>query len=174
MTDTPDDTLPPPYNWGRQRWRLATIVCLVLLAIATATIFSMQEQFKAQIEHLQTKMKSLPQVKYVAVLLDDKHEPAQLLTFDPQDGYLQVQRLNEVNEGQEDSMQLWALDDSGRPLSLGVLPAKLKTAQVQVSDKILAQAVGLAISVESRGGVAPDQAPRLPYLYTGKLIKKAL
>ena len=168
------DQAPKPYDWSLQRWRLATIFSVILLSVAVATVFSMREQFKAQIEHMQAKLKSAPQIKYVAVLMDDKHAPAQLITFDPQDAHLQVQRLNDVMEGREDSMQLWALDDSGRPLSLGVLTPKLKTAQVAVTEKVLSQAAGLAISVEERGGVEPDHPPRLPYLYTGTLIKKAL
>ena len=178
MTDIPDsptdNDIPKPYNWALQRWRLATIACVILLAVAAATMVSMMEQFKAQVSHLQTKLKSVPQVKYVSVLLDDKQLPAMLISFDLQDGYLQVQRLNDVKEGQEDSMQLWALDSEGRALSLGVLPTKLKTAQVPVSDKILSQAVGLAISVENKGGVEPDRQPRLPYLFTGALVQKAL
>jgi len=169
-----DQAPPPPYNWSLQRWRLATIFSLILLSVAVATIFSMKEQFKAQITHMQTKLKSVPQIKYVAVLVDDKFTPAQLITFDPQDGRLQIQRLNDIKEGREDSMQLWALDDAGRPLSLGVLTPKLKTAQLPVSEKILSQAVGLAISVEERGGVESGKQPRLPYLYTGTLIQKAL
>jgi len=169
-----DQAPPPPYNWTLQRWRLATIACVILLAVAAATMVSMMEQFKAQVTHLQTKLKTVPQTKYVAVLLDDKQLPAMLLTFDPQDGYLQVQRLNDVKEGREDSMQLWALDTEGRALSLGVLPTKLKTAQVPVTDKILSQATSLAISVEEKGGVELGRLPRLPYLFTGALIKKAL
>ena len=174
MTDAPDDHTPPPYNWQLQRWRLGAIFSLILLAITVATLFSMQEQFKAQMTHMQTKLKSVPQIKYIAVLMDDQNLPAQLITFDPQDGRLQIQRLNDTMEGRDDSMQLWALDDSGRPLSLGVLTPKLKTAQLPVSDRILSQAVGLAISVEARGGVENGQPPRLPYLYTGTLIQKAL
>jgi len=178
MTDIPDsptdNDIPKPYNWALQRWRLATIGCVILLAVAAATMVSMMEQFKAQVSHLQTKLKTTQQLKYVAVLLDDKHLPAMLLSFDLQDTYLQVQRLNDVKEGPEESLQLWALDSEGRALSLGVLPPKLKTAQVPVSDKILAQATGLAISVENKGGVTPDRAPSLPYLFTGALIQKAL
>lgn len=173
MTDT-SDTTPKPYNWALQRWRLASIVLAILLTVAGATMWSMMEQFKAQLGHMQTKLKSVPQIKYVAVLMDDKQLPAQLITYDPQEGYLEVQRLNDVKEGREDTMQLWALDDAGRPLSLGVLPSKLKTAQVPVSDKILSQAVGLAISVEDKGGVEAGKPPRLPYLFSGTLIQKAL
>ena len=174
MTDTPNTDIPKPYNWRLQRWRLATIALAILLAVAAATMVSMMEQFKAQVTHLQTKLKTLPQTKYVAVLLDDKQLPAMLLSFDPQDGYLHVQRLNDVKEGREDSMQLWALDAEERPLSLGVLPTKLKTAQVPVNDKILSQATGMAISVEEKGGVEVGRLPRLPYLFTGALIQKAM
>jgi anti-sigma-K factor RskA len=169
-TQAPSQQLP----CHATRWRIATLACLILLAIAAASGMSMLEQFKAQLSHLQTKLKSVPQIKYIAVLLDDKHMPAQLLTFDPQDGFLQVQRLNDVKEGQEDSMQLWALDDSGQALSLGVITPKIKTAQLPVSDKILSQASALAISVENKGGVEAGQLPRLPYLFTGVLIQKAL
>jgi len=156
------------------RWRIATIVCLILLAIAAATGMSMMEQFKAQLIHMQTKLKSTPQIKYVAVLLDDKQQPAQLITFDPLDGYVQIQRLNDVKEGREDSLQLWALDSEGRPLSLGVITTKIKTAQLPASDKILSQATALAVGVENKGGVEPGRAPRLPYLFAGALIRKAL
>ena len=175
MTDTtsnPNLATTPPCH--ATRWRIATIICLILLAIASATGMSMMEQFKAQLIHMQTKLKSVPQVRYVAVLLDDKHLPAQLITFDPLDGYLLIQRLNDVKEGQEDSMQLWALDSEDRPLSLGVLTTRIKTAQIPVSDKILSQARGLAISVENKGGVEAGRPPRLPYLFAGALIQKAL
>lgn len=171
MTDTVQPATPPCHA---TRWRIATIVCLILLSVATATGMSMMEQFKAQLEHLQKKLKQMPQVKYVAVLQDDNHHPAQLITFDPQDGYLLIQRLNDVKEGQEDSMQLWALDDQDRPLSLGVLTPKIKTAQIRVSDKILSQAKALAISVENKGGVEAGKLPRLPYLFSGMLIQKTL
>ena len=171
-TTTPNPAPAPPCHVTR--WRVATIICLILLAIAAATGASMMEQFKAQLIHLQTKLKSVPQVKYVAVLLDDKHLPAQLITFDPLDGYLLIQRLNDVKEGQEDSMQLWALDEQDQPLSLGVLTTKIKTAQIPVTDKILSQARGLAISVEKKGGVEAGSPPRLPYLFTGVLIRKTL
>ena len=173
MTDTVQSTpANPPCH--ATRWRIATIVCLILLAIAAATGVSMMEQFKAQMQHLQKKLKAVPQVKFVAVLQDDKHQPAQLITFDPQDGYLLIQRLNDVKEGQEDSMQLWALDDQDRPLSLGVLATKIRTAQTPASDKVLSQAKKLAISVENKGGVEAGKLPRLPYLFSGALIQKTL
>ena len=171
MNDSNPITPPPCHT---TRWRIATLACLILLAIAAATGVSMMEQFKAQLAHLQTKLKSLPQTRYIAVLLDDKHQPAQLITFDPLDGYLLIQRLNDVKEGQEDSMQLWAIDDSGRPLSLGVISTKIKTAQLPATDQVLSQTKALAVSVENKGGVEAGRPPRLPYLFSGALIRKTL
>ena len=170
MTTTPPQASTPIHV---SRWRIATLVCLILLALAGATGISMLEQFKAQLTHVQNKLKAVPQIRYIAVLQDAQHLPAQLITFDPQDGFVQIQRLNEVKEGPEDSMQLWALDDAGRALSLGVITPKIKTAQLPASDKILSQAVGLAVSVENKGGAEANQPPRLPYLFSGSLIRKA-
>jgi anti-sigma-K factor RskA len=175
MTDShiADNTPSEPGPPRASLWRLSTIICLIFLAIAAATGVSMMEQFKAQISHMQTQLKSVPQIKYIAVLFDDKQLPAQVITFVPQDGFVQIQRLNDVKEGPDDSMQLWALDDSGRALSLGVVTPRIKTAQLAVSDQILSQAKGLAISVENKGGVEATAQPRLPYLFRGVLIQKA-
>jgi len=175
MTESPMDANPlpqPPCH--ATRWRIATIICLILLALAGATGMSMMEQFKAQLAHLQGKLKAVPQLRYVSVLTDDKHQPALLVTFDPQDGFLQIQRLNDVKEGPEDSMQLWALDDRDQPLSLGVITPGLKTAQIRTTDQVLTVAKALAVSVENKGGVEPGRMPRLPYLFNGAVIRKAL
>jgi len=173
MTDS-NQPLPDaktPYTTG---WRLATIICLVVLAIGSAAGFSMYELFNAQINHLQAKLKAVPQTKYIAVLLDDKQKPGMLVTFDPQDGQLMLQRLTDIREGPDDSMQLWGTSPNGKTQSLGVLTPKLKTAQLVATDKTLAGFSHLAISVENRGGVEPGTAPRMPWLYTGALIQKAL
>ncbi|MDO8248639.1 MAG: anti-sigma factor [Rhodoferax sp.] len=163
----------PPISQGWW-WRAATIVCLLLMAIATATGVSMYEQFKAQIDHLQTKLQNTAQIKYIAVLLDDSQAPAMLVTLDLQDAALQIQRLNSVAEGREDSMQLWALPANGKPRSLGVLGSAGKTLRLAASIDTLDDVPQLAISVESKGGVAQDKGPRLPYLFKGAVVQKAL
>lgn len=168
---TPETTEPiPPYTTG---WRLATIVCLVILAVAAASGVGMYEMFNAQIGHLQAKLKNVPQTKYIAVLLDAQQAPGVLVTFDPQDGLLQLQRLTDIKEGPNDSLQLWDTSVSGQPQSLGVLTPKLKTAQLPVTEKALATVRQLAISVENRGGAEPGAQPLQPYLYRGALILKA-
>lgn len=155
-------------------WRATAILCLVLIAIASATGVSMYEQFTAQIQHLQTKLKNIAQIKYIAVLLDEQQAPALLVTFDPQDNALQIQRLNSVKEGRDDTMQLWALPANGKPYSLGVLESAGKTLRLTANEKTLMDVPQLAISVESKGGVEPGSSPRLPYLFKGALVQKAL
>lgn len=170
-TATPLPTKAPPYTTG---WRLLAIVLLVVVAVMAATGMSLFEMFKAQITHLQAKVKNVPQTKYIAVLLDAKQAPGVLVTFDPQDQFLMLQRLTNIKEGPNDSMQLWDNSHSDKPVSLGVLTPKLRTAQLPITEKTLTSITQLAISVENRGGVAPGTPPLLPYLYSGALIQKAL
>lgn len=155
-------------------WRAATILCLVLLAVALATGMSMMEQFKAQIQHVQGQLKETAQVKYISVLNDDKHAPALLVTMALQDNVLQIQRLNAVSEGREDTMQLWAMSDGDPVRSLGILETKGKTLRLPATERDLASATTLAISVEDKGGAQPGNGPRLPYLFKGSVIQKAL
>lgn len=155
-------------------WRAAAYFFAVLLVMGAAAGISMYEQFTAQLRDLQQKVQKTAQLEFVAVLLDDKGEPAMLLTQSAGDGYLQLQRLNNVVEGPEDSLQLWAQAEVGPPQSLGVLPSKLKTARLPASEQTLAGAGRLGLSVESKGGVAQGQGPRLPYLFSGSVIRKAL
>jgi len=170
-TDTPTTEVIPPYTTG---WRLATIICLLIIAVGVASGMSLYEMFNAQITHLQSKLKNVPQTKYVAVLLDKNQAPGMLVTFDPQDGVLQLQRLTNIKEGPDDSMQLWSTSATGKPQSLGVLTPKIRTAQLPMTEKTLSGVTNLAISVENRGGAEAGRLPLMPYLYTGALIQKAI
>ena len=152
---------------------ISVVLALVLLAGA-ATMASMVEQLQAQIVHLKERLVVTPQVRYVSVLLDAQELPALLVTMDPQAGVLQLQRLNEVKEGREDSMQLWALAGGKAPRSLGVIESKFKTLQLPAQEAALLGVAQLAISVENKGGVPEAVGPRLPYLFQGWLIQKAI
>ena len=155
-------------------WLGISVLLTLVLLVGAATTASMYEQFKAQIVHLQARLAVTPQVRYVSVLLDAQELPALLVTMDPQAGVLQVQRLNEGKEGREDSMQLWALSADKPPRSLGVIESKFKTLQLPAKEAALAGVTKLAISVENKGGVPEQVGPRLPYLFQGWLIQKAL
>ena len=171
MNDSSPAASPPCHA---TRWRIATAACLVVMAIATATGVSMYEQFSAQIRHLQTQLKEVQQIRYIAVLLDQNQAPAMLVTLDPLDAALQVQRLNNVAEGREDSLQLWALSAQGNPRSLGVLGGSGKTLRLPAVASTLAAVPRLAISVEAKGGAEAGAAPRIPFLFEGAVVQKAL
>lgn len=167
------DSPTPPARVSRW-WRALAYFLALVLMLGVATTFSLYEQLKAQIQHLQAKVAQVPQVRYISVLLDAQQQPAMLVTLDPQGGALQLQRLNGVAEGREDSMQLWALVPGQPPRSLGVVESKFKTLQLTATEAALADATQLVISVEDKGGVSQSQGPRLPYLFTGWLVRKAI
>lgn len=174
MQQPPSTPSTPTPRCHAARWRAATIACLLVIGLGLTAGTSMYEQFKAQVAHLQGQIKQTARIKYIAVLLDAAQAPAMLATFDPGEGKLQLQRLNSVKEGREDTMQLWAVTPGQVARSLGVLTASGKTHQVPVDESMLAQASQLAISVEDKGGVPESRGPRLPYLFTGALVQKAL
>ena len=155
-------------------WRAATIVCLILLAFALATGMSLFEQFKAQTAHLQKQLLSVPQIRYLAVLTDAKAAPGLLVTLDPSEAALVLQRLGSVVEGREDSLQLWALPAAGRARSLGLLASGARTLRIPLVEGALRDAVQLGVSVESKGGVEDDHGPSGALLFQGAWIQKAL
>lgn len=168
------DSSSPIHRGVSPWWRAGAILGSLLLAIGIATGFSMFAQFKAQVQHLQVQLKDTVQLKYVAVLNDAQQAPAMLLTMNLQDNALQLQRLTGVVEGREESMQLWALSEGDPARSLGVLESKGKTLRLPATERDLASATSVAISVEDKGGVPESQGPRLPYLFKGSVIQKAL
>ena len=172
-TAEPDEAIPPA---GRVSpwWRVLSVLLLIALLLGWAASSSMVEQLKAQISHLQAKVAVLPQVKHVAVLLDTQQRPALLVTFDPGAKALQLQRLNDVMEGREESLQLWDLASGKPPRSLGLLTSRYKTLQIPARAEDLVGAEELAVSVEVKGGAADAAGPELPLLFKGWLVQKAI
>lgn len=173
-----DDAASLPAGAASRRvspwWRALAIFLSLALLLGWAASASMVEQLKAQIGHLQTRLAAVPQIRDVSVLLDANQQPALLVTFDPRSPHLQVQRLNDVKEGREDALQLWALTPGQAPRSLGVIESKFKTLQLPAQAHALDGASTLAISVENKGGAAAGQGPLLPYLFQGALVQKAM
>jgi anti-sigma-K factor RskA len=173
-TDNATDEAIPPVRRVSPWWRVLSVVLLVALLLAWAASSSMFAQYQAQVRHLQAKLAVLPQVKHVAVLLDTQQQPALLVTFDPGAGALQLQRLNDVMEGREESLQLWALASGKPPRSLGLLTSRYKTLQIPAKADDLVGAEELAVSVEVKGGAADTAGPELPLLFKGWLVQKAI
>jgi len=170
MTETTSSSSTGVSAW----WRALSVFLALVVFIGWALGASMYEQFKAQIQHLEAKLVEIPQVRDVSVLLDDAQAPAMLLTYDPKNQKLQVQRLNDVKEGREQALHVWAMTESDAPRMLGVLTNKYKTQQLDVPPQALEGAKSLAISVENKDNGPRDGKPRQPLLFKGWLVQKAI
>jgi len=170
MTETTSSSSTGVSAW----WRALSVFLALVVFIGWALGASMYEQFKAQIHHLEAKLVEIPQVRDVSVLLDDAQAPAMLLTYDPKNQKLQVQRLNDVKEGREQALHVWAMTESDAPRMLGVLTNKYKTQQLDVPPQALEGAKSLAISVENKDNGPRDGKPRQPLLFKGWLVQKAI
>lgn len=175
---TPDPaatpSTPAPPRLVSAWWRALAIVLLLLGFIGGMAGLSMFEQFKAQLRHLQGQLQQQPHIGHLAVLLDEQHQPALLVTHDPTRAVLQLQRLNSVREGSAESLQLWAVSADGTPRSLGLLLPKQPTQQLPATAAALANVARLAISVERRDRPEPAPTPQQPYLFSGAWLHKAL
>ena len=154
-------------------WRVLSVVLAVALLLAWAFSASMFEQFKAQIHHLEKRLSDTPQVREISVLLDAKQQPGLVVTYDPVSKALQVQRLNDVKEGREESLHLWALSDTDAPRLLGVLTSRYKTTQLDIPPEALEGAGALGLSVESKDQGPRQGVPNQPWVFKGAVVKRS-
>jgi len=178
-TESTESSASPPSASAASRrvspwWRALAIVLLIVILLGWAASSSMKTQLQAQIQHAQARLIEVPQIRHVAVLLDNQQRAAMLLTYSPQEGALLVQRLNDVKEGREDSMQVWAIAGDAPPRSLGVIESKYKTLQMPVPEAALQGVTEIAISAENKGGVPEGSPPSLPWLFKGWLVVKSI
>ena len=77
------ETTPVRTSGVSPLWRVLAIVLSIGALLAWALGTSMFEQFKAQIHHLEKRLTDVPQVREISVLLDERQQPALLVTYDP-------------------------------------------------------------------------------------------
>lgn len=124
--------------------------------------------------NLRNELLNAPAVQYVAVLSDDKSAASMLVTFDAGKRQLTLQRVGAYSEGQDKSLQLWALPPGGAaPRSLGVLD-NAPALRLAASESDVRAVPTLAISLEPKGGVPSERGPTGPVLFKGALIEKML
>ena len=156
----------PPARGGWLRslalWRSAAAAGALATVIATVVGLQLGEQ-----------LRNAPAVQYVAVLSDDQAAPSMLVTFDPKKRQLLLQRVGGYREGEDKSLQLWALPPGGAPRSLGVL-GRDAALRLPAQEADVRSVPALAISLEPRGGVPSERGPTGPVLFKGALIEKTL
>jgi anti-sigma-K factor RskA len=134
------------------------------LAAVIATVFGLQ---------LAEQLRNAPAVQYVAVLSDERDAASMLVTFDPKRQQLLLQRVGNYREGEDRSLQLWALPPGGAPRSLGVL-GREPALSLPAREVDVRAVPALAVSLEPRGGVPSERGPTGPVLFKGALIEKTL
>ncbi|MBN4055215.1 anti-sigma factor [bacterium AH-315-K03] len=119
---------------------------------------------------IKTEIQRVPEAAIVSVIGDS--DSAQWVTRI----YQQAARMDIQVHGVADSkpnndFELWALQDNGVPVSLGVLPKDGNVSFELNADALLAlsQSNTLAISLEPLGG-SPKAVPTGPVLYTAALL----
>jgi anti-sigma-K factor RskA len=160
------------------RWRAFALAGAVATVAAVGVALSLSVELgrrreslahaRQQNVQLASQLQSSPDIRYVAILSDDRSTPTVLVTFDPRHDTLTLKRLGDFSEGSERSLQLWALPPGGAPKSLGVLPpagvVKLTAAESEL------KVPALAISLEPKGGVPGDRGPTGPVLFKGAVV----
>jgi anti-sigma-K factor RskA len=166
---------PAPSGWLRSLalWRGTTAAGALATVLAVVTAVGLKDNLGAQIGELQAKLATAPQVEYVAVLNDDQSSASMLVTFDPNNKKLTLQRVGDFKEAADKSLQLWALPPSGGPRSLGVLSQE-RLLKLAAAEGDVREVPTLAISLEPKGGVPSETGPTGPVLFKGALIQKML
>ncbi|TNF53796.1 MAG: RNA polymerase subunit sigma-70 [Burkholderiales bacterium] len=154
-------------------WRGGAVAGVLATVVAVMSAIGLREEMDTRVAALQSELASQPQVQYVAVLNDDSAGPAMLVTFDPANQRLTLQRVGGYQEAADKSLQLWALPPGGAPRSLGVLTRE-RLLQLAAGENDIQGVPALAISLEPEGGVPSERGPTGPVLFTGALIQKML
>ena len=154
-------------------WRGAAAAGALATAFVVVTGLNLRDQMGGEIQQLQAKLQATPQIDYVAVLADGQSAASMLVTFDPKNNKLTLQRVGGYQEADDRSLQLWALPPTGGPRSLGVL-GRDKLLRLTAGEADVREVPALAISLEPKGGVPSAGGPTGPVLFSGALIQKML
>jgi anti-sigma-K factor RskA len=156
-----------------KRWR--SIAMGASLATAASVLIGWQQfnQVKQENQNLAAAAAVAPQLRYVAVLADDKSNANILVTVDSKNNQVAIQRVGQFKETDEKSLQLWAIPKTGAPTSLSVLDAD-KLMRLKVSAALLDNSEVLAISLEAKGGVPSEKGPVGPVLFKGQLLQATM
>jgi anti-sigma-K factor RskA len=171
-----EEVIKNAINNAIARWRRFAIIG-GLATTASVLIGWQQYQEVKRIQQSNQQLiaaaKVAPQLRYVAVLADEKSNANILITVDAKNNQIAVQRVGEFKEADEKSLQLWSIPKSGAPTSLSVLDTE-KLMRLKVSNALLENSAVLAVSLEVKGGVPSEKGPLGPVLFKGQLLQATM
>jgi anti-sigma-K factor RskA len=108
------------------------------------------------------------QPSYVATLTDSSGKTMLMVYIGRKSDEMWIKYEGD-NMPQDASLELWGMDDTGQPKSLGLIHAKGKTVMKlpAIADKSVAQYKALAVSMEPPGGSTTGQ-PTGPVMFKGR------
>lgn len=130
-------------------------------------------QVRQENSQLVAQLQAAPEIRYVAVLADDKAAASMLVTFDPKNKMMTLKRVDGFEVASDKSLQLWALPPSGGPQSLGVLGGQA-VDRMPMGGHQPEEMPALAVSLEPKGGVTGNGGPTGPVLFKGRLLQTTL
>ena len=151
----------PRGAFGFGFWRGAALAG----SFAAVLAFTLAGYLGAQL----TQVRDTPEIRYVAMLHDDRAAPAMLVTFDARNRTLTFKRLGDFREQPDRSLQLWALAPGAAPKPMGVLEGGT-VMHMPASEGELRQVPALAISLEPKGGAPAGSGPTGPVLFKGAWV----
>lgn len=122
---------------------------------------------------LMAQLQAQPDIRYVAVLADERANPSVLATFDPKHNRLTIKHVHGLQLAPDRSLQLWALPGSGAPRSLGLL-GEAQVERLLAVEPQLRDSQALAVSLEPKGGVPGEGGPTGPVLFKGAVLQTPL
>jgi anti-sigma-K factor RskA len=167
-----------------KRWRnvasFATAAAAALIAMLAMQVYSpdllpnaLRPKLRTQVVEIKTPaLPAPPSAQYVAILQGAGGSPAFILTVDAATKNFTVRKVGADAEAGK-SFELWLISDKlPQPRSLGVIGGGEFTARSVLSsyDAGTINAATYAVTLEQAGG-SPDGKPRLPPVFTGKLIE---
>jgi anti-sigma-K factor RskA len=155
------------------RWRSIAIAGGLATAASVLVGWQQYTEIKQSNQQLLAAAAVTPQLRYVAVLADEKSNANILITVDSKNNQVAVQRVGQFKEADEKSLQLWAIPKNGAPTSLSVLDAD-KLMRLKVSNTLLDNSEVLAVSLEAKGGVPSEKGPVGPVLFKGQLLQATM
>lgn len=162
----PQESARPATGWWQRLWSApvfwrgaaAAMAVMALLAIGIGLRLAQQGE-------------ATP-TEIVAVLNDDRAQPAMLVSWDAGARSLVVRRLDHLPLSERQVLQLWALPADGKPRSLGVIG---RAPQARLALAGPPKAVpALAVSIEPPGGSPNPDGPSGPVVFKGPVLHSQL
>ena len=155
---------------------LAAVAALFMVGNLSGLNQSLGQQVSSlgsEVKNLNTRLDAAPEIRYVAVLADDKAAASMLVTFDAKHRQLLLKRVGAFQEQPDRSLQLWALPEGGAPKSIGVMGSDA-VLRLTVGHNDMASVPMLAVTLEAKGGVPEGSGPKGPLLFKGALLQTVL